>query len=47
MPRYAAEACEDFRIFLHWWMEKVDLEANKTIEERARERVLEMRDDIP
>ncbi|KAI1427865.1 hypothetical protein F5Y12DRAFT_791582 [Xylaria sp. FL1777] len=47
MPEDAVEACKDFRIFLDWWIEKVDLRADEIIERRARDRVLEMRDDIP
>ncbi|KAI0799262.1 hypothetical protein GGR55DRAFT_684117 [Xylaria sp. FL0064] len=47
MPNNAAEACENFRVFLDWWMEKIDLHADEIIEKRARNRVLEMRDDIP
>ncbi|KAI0420776.1 hypothetical protein F5X98DRAFT_371267 [Xylaria grammica] len=47
MPPHAAKACEDFRTFLIWWMEKVDCGADASIERRARDRVQEMRDEIP
>ncbi|KAI0429986.1 hypothetical protein F5Y09DRAFT_308794 [Xylaria sp. FL1042] len=47
MPDNAAEACKDFQVLLDWWMEKIDLKADEVVERRARDRVLEMRDDIP
>lgn len=47
MPAKAVSSCEAFQIFLRWWMEKIDLDAHEMIEERARARVLEVRDDIP
>ncbi|KAJ8127637.1 hypothetical protein O1611_g5999 [Lasiodiplodia mahajangana] len=47
MPQNAADACEKFRIFLDWWMDKVELDADESIEVRARDRVLEMRESIP
>ncbi|KAF2971692.1 hypothetical protein GQX73_g1802 [Xylaria multiplex] len=47
MPPNAAEACEDFQALLVWWMDKVDHGADESIERRAKERVQEMRDDIP
>ncbi|KAI1346970.1 hypothetical protein F5Y01DRAFT_330265 [Xylaria sp. FL0043] len=47
MPDNAAETCENFRVFLDWWMEKIDLHADELIEKRVRDRVLETRNDIP
>ncbi|KAI0534125.1 hypothetical protein GGR58DRAFT_520741 [Xylaria digitata] len=47
MPSYAAEACEDFQTFLVWWMDKVDHGVDESIERRAKERVQEMREEIP
>ncbi|KAI0446319.1 hypothetical protein F4803DRAFT_38510 [Xylaria telfairii] len=47
MPKRAADACEEFRTFLIWWMDKVDLGVDEAIEKRSRNRVQEVRDDIP
>ncbi|KAI0858726.1 hypothetical protein F4860DRAFT_516556 [Xylaria cubensis] len=47
MPRGAVDACEQFRTFLIWWMDKVDVGVDKAIERRCRYRVREMRDNIP
>ncbi|KAI0192074.1 hypothetical protein EV127DRAFT_407063 [Xylaria flabelliformis] len=47
MPRGAVDACEQFRTFLIWWMDKVDVGVDKAIERRSRHRVREMRDNIP
>ncbi|KAI0453769.1 hypothetical protein F5B21DRAFT_273431 [Xylaria acuta] len=47
MPRGAADACEEFQTFLIWWMDKVDLGVDEAIEKRSRNRVQEMRDEIP
>ncbi|KAI1301065.1 hypothetical protein F5Y03DRAFT_396775 [Xylaria venustula] len=47
MPKHAAEACSDFEVFLLWWIGKVHHGADKTIKNRARARVQEMRDVIP
>lgn len=47
MPPGAIDACEEFQTFLVWWMDKVDLGVEESIERRARDRVLEMREDIP
>ncbi|TGJ80605.1 hypothetical protein E0Z10_g8163 [Xylaria hypoxylon] len=47
MPSYTAEACDDFQTFLIWWMDKVDHGVDESIERRAKDRVQEMRDDIP
>ncbi|KAI0105244.1 hypothetical protein GGR51DRAFT_560456 [Nemania sp. FL0031] len=47
MPQEAADACDKFRIFLDWWMDKVELGVDECIEKRARDRVLEMREGIP
>ncbi|KAI1748577.1 hypothetical protein F4782DRAFT_534272 [Xylaria castorea] len=47
MPKGAADACEEFRTFLLWWMDKVDQGVDKAIERRSRNRVREVRDDIP
>lgn len=47
MPADAMDACDEFQTFLVWWMDKVDLGVEESIERRARDRVLELREDIP
>ncbi|KAI1827360.1 hypothetical protein F4861DRAFT_536245 [Xylaria intraflava] len=47
MPENAAEACEEFRASLAWWIGKVAGGADATIERRSRARVLEARGRIP
>ncbi|KAJ8110209.1 hypothetical protein ONZ43_g5930 [Nemania bipapillata] len=45
--RHAVDPCKKFQTFLDWWMDKIDLSVDISIERRARDRVLEIRAEIP
>ncbi|KAI1124747.1 hypothetical protein F5Y10DRAFT_284824 [Nemania abortiva] len=47
VPEGAFDACEEFKVLLAWWMDKVDMGVSESVEERARIRVLETRAQIP
>jgi len=47
MPNDALDTCDEFRALVVWWMDKIDCGAVEDISNRAKERVQEVRDDIP